>query len=77
MSGLTTLTWKSVTVLPPLIGVSIGAVLSVALIRGMSLQLGAGLLVCALAFTEIGYLSLLILANRRDAAHSVPIAPEP
>jgi len=74
MTGLTTITWKSITVLPPLIGISVLGALIVALVQGLSLHLGVGLFVCALAFAEIGYLAILILVNRRDVARSVSTA---
>jgi len=70
MLKLTTLTWKSITVLPSLVGASVGFALVVALVCQLPLELAVGVLVCALIFAELGYLCILILANRRDAVRS-------
>lgn len=76
MSGLTTITWKSITMLPVLIGVSVVAAFVIGVVTNVSPHLGAGLLVSALAVAEIGYLCILIVVNRRDAARGAPAAPE-
>jgi hypothetical protein len=73
MTDLTKITWKSITVLPSLIGVCLGAALVIALRVNLSLYLGAGLFISMLAAVEIGYLCILLLVNRREGARCNPL----
>jgi hypothetical protein len=76
MTGLTTITWKSLTVLPALVGVSVCVALVIALRQGLSLHSGLGLVVSALALSELGYLCLLLVLSRRAVDGSDPVASE-
>jgi len=64
MARFATITWRSITVLPLLIGASAGVVILFALSQRFSLHFSAGLLLSVLAVVEVGYLALLIVVNR-------------
>ena len=70
MARFATITWRSITVLPLLIGASAGVVILFALSQRFSLHLSVGLLLSVLAVVEVGYLAILIVVNRNG--HTLP-----